>query len=93
MQVDLLRKTNVVLAPSDLWRDQLEAHVAALRSDPDKFPPESDNYLSHGGAVSIKARSTRSDLNESFDGEDNPWPIIDEHLESQTATYGDNLGD
>ncbi|KAM3490547.1 hypothetical protein MY3957_006161 [Beauveria namnaoensis] len=82
MQVDLLQRTNVVLAPSDLWRDELEAHVATLRSDPDKFPAGSDNYTSRGGTVSIKARSTRSGFNESFGGEDIPWLTVDGHLES-----------
>lgn len=32
--------------------------------------------------MSIKARSTRSGLNELFDDKDIPWPSIDEHLES-----------
>lgn len=65
MQGHLLQKANVVLAPSDLWRDELEAHVATLQSDPGMFPAGSDNYTSHGGAVSIKARSTRHGIRGS----------------------------
>lgn len=98
MQVDLLHKPNLVLAPSDLWREELEAHVAALWSDSDKFPAGIDNYTCRGGAVSIKARSTRSGLNESFVGEDIPWPTVYEHLESlcglfRLASYANSTGD
>ncbi|KAJ2982300.1 hypothetical protein NQ176_g1473 [Zarea fungicola] len=80
-QVELFNKPNIVLAPSDLWKEQLEADVAALRSDSTKFPTGS-TYTCLGGAVSIKAKTTRSGLDESFNGEDVPWSTIDQHLES-----------
>ncbi|KAM3490242.1 hypothetical protein MY3957_006481 [Beauveria namnaoensis] len=81
MQVDLLNKSDLVLAPSDLWDEQIQAHVESLLSDPEKFSAQS-SYMCHGGTVSIKAKNTRSGLDDTFDGDGIPWSKVDQHLES-----------
>ncbi|KAJ6788121.1 hypothetical protein PWT90_07396 [Aphanocladium album] len=80
-QVDLLNKSDVILAPSALWDTELQAHLATLLSNPDIFPTGS-NFTCQGGAVSIKAKTTRSGLDDTFNGDDIPWSKVDEHLES-----------
>ncbi|EJP63495.1 uncharacterized protein BBA_07671 [Beauveria bassiana ARSEF 2860] len=80
-QIDLLNKSDVVLAPSELWESELQAHLATLLSSPELFPHES-SYTCQGGAVSIKAKTTRSGLDDTFDGDDIPWSKVDQHLAS-----------
>lgn len=53
-QIDLLNKSGVVLAPSDLWEAELPARLATLLSNPPMFSTES-TYKYQGGVRSIKA--------------------------------------
>lgn len=80
-QIDLLNKSDIVLAPSELWESELQPHLATLLSNQEIFSSES-SYVCQGGAVSIKAKTTRSGLNDTFDGDDVPWSKVDQHLAS-----------
>lgn len=79
--VDVVSKNDLIIAPSDVWEEQLKDLLAALLNNPEKFSSES-SYICKGGSVTIRARSTRSGLDKRFDDECIPWDIVNEHLES-----------
>ncbi|KAL0929587.1 uncharacterized protein CTRU02_215486 [Colletotrichum truncatum] len=71
---------DLVLAPSDLWSDSLEAQVRAILNDDKTFP--GDLYVCEKTIINISISSSRQrGLKKSFKGLDIDWKLVDSHME------------
>lgn len=85
VKVHTISKKDLVLASSDVWKEQLKDHIAALLNDPKKFSAGS-SYISRG-TVAIRAKHSQRGLDDVFEDEGIPWAKIDEHLESLWSLF------
>ena len=77
---------DLVLAPSDFWKDTFEARLNSLREDNDKFP--GDNYTCEETIVEISIERTRQrGFKTPFKKLQIDWQMIDEHLEGLSGLF------
>ena len=71
---------DLVLAPSDFWKDTFEARLKGLQEDNDKFP--ADNYVCEETIIEISIERTRQrGFKTPFKNLQIDWQMVDEHLE------------
>jgi hypothetical protein len=77
---------DLVLAPSDFWKDTFEARLKSLREDNNKFPR--DNYACEETIIEISIERTRQrGFKTPFKELQIDWQIVDEHLEGLSGLF------
>lgn len=77
---------DLVLAPSDFWKDTFEARLKSLREDNGKFPR--DNYTCEETIIEISIERTRQrGFKTPFKKLQIDWQMVDEHLEGLSGLF------
>jgi hypothetical protein len=77
---------DLVLAPSDFWKDDFEARLESLLNDEDNFP--GDSYTCEETIIEISVeRSRQRGLTKRCKKLDIDWPLVDKHLEGLSDLF------
>jgi hypothetical protein len=77
---------DLVLAPTDFWKDTFEARLKSLREDNDKFP--GDHYTCEETIIEISIERTRQrGFKTPFKNLQIDWQMVDEHLEGLSGLF------